>query len=176
MNTIKQAKSVKPLANEKANESKNKNQLVAPKGSHKKAMIVGRGVGSGKGRTSTRGHNGQKSRSGFNIPKGFEGGQMPLIRRLPKFGFSNQPHKTKVVAISLERISQHYKSGEVISYSTMAQKKFVAKSNKQVVKIINGIKKFDGKDISFKVDENSILMSQSVRAILEKHDSLIKKS
>ncbi len=63
--------------------------LKPAKGSRKRRKIVGRGAGSGHGKTSCRGANGQKSRAGYNIPKGFEGGQMPLIRRLPKFGFTN---------------------------------------------------------------------------------------
>ena len=59
------------------------------KGSKKKRKRVGRGPGSGHGKTSCRGHKGQKSRSGGNVPPGFEGGQMPLQRRLPKRGFTN---------------------------------------------------------------------------------------
>ncbi len=58
-------------------------------GSHKRAKRIGRGAGSGKGGTSTRGHKGAKSRSGYKHKIGFEGGQMPLQRRLPKFGFKN---------------------------------------------------------------------------------------
>lgn len=63
--------------------------LKTPKGSRRGRKVVGRGSGSGHGKTSCRGHKGQKSRAGYNIPTGFEGGQMPLIRRLPKFGFTN---------------------------------------------------------------------------------------
>ena len=57
---------------------------------NKKKIRVGRGIGSGKGKTSSRGHKGQKSRSGGSIPRWFEGGQMPLQQRLPKFGFSSR--------------------------------------------------------------------------------------
>jgi large subunit ribosomal protein L15 len=63
--------------------------LKPAKGSVKKNKRLGRGQGSGKGGTSTRGHKGAKSRSGYSKKKGFEGGQMPLQRRLPKFGFKN---------------------------------------------------------------------------------------
>lgn len=66
------------------------NNLQPAKGSNKKAAkIIGRGQGSGKGGTATRGHKGAKSRSGYSKKVGFEGGQMPLQRRVPKFGFTN---------------------------------------------------------------------------------------
>ena len=60
------------------------------KGTVKNPKRVGRGIGSGSGKTAGRGHKGQKSRSGGNIPRGFEGGQMPLQQRIPKFGFSSR--------------------------------------------------------------------------------------
>jgi large subunit ribosomal protein L15 len=63
--------------------------LAPLKGSRKKRKRVGRGLGSGHGRTSCRGHKGQKARSGGSVPPGFEGGQMPIQRRLPKRGFTN---------------------------------------------------------------------------------------
>ena len=63
--------------------------LTPAEGSIKKRKRLGRGQGSGRGGTSTRGHKGQKSRSGYSRKKGFEGGQMPLQRRVPKFGFTN---------------------------------------------------------------------------------------
>ncbi|RKY30520.1 MAG: 50S ribosomal protein L15 [Candidatus Omnitrophota bacterium] len=64
--------------------------LIAPKGARKRRKIVGRGPGSGHGKTSTRGHKGQRSRSGRDFYLGFEGGQSPLIRRIPKRGFTNR--------------------------------------------------------------------------------------
>jgi len=65
------------------------NKLAPPKGANRKNKRVGRGIGSGHGKTATRGYKGQKSRSGTSIRPGFEGGQMPLYRRLPKRGFTN---------------------------------------------------------------------------------------
>jgi large subunit ribosomal protein L15 len=64
-------------------------ELKSPPGANKKVKRVGRGTGSGHGKTSTRGHKGQKARSGGGVRPGFEGGQMPLQRRLPKRGFTN---------------------------------------------------------------------------------------
>ncbi len=80
--------------------------LKPAKGSVKKnTRRKGRGQGSGRGGTSTRGHKGQASRSGFSQRFGFEGGQMPLQRRLPKRGFKN-PHRVEYVAINLKRLQE----------------------------------------------------------------------
>ena len=67
----------------------NLSELKSPSGANKKPKRVGRGIGSGHGKTSTRGHKGQKSRTGGGVRPGFEGGQMPLQRRVPKRGFNN---------------------------------------------------------------------------------------
>ena len=75
------------------------NNLRPAKGSVKSGKRIGRGDGSGKGGTSTRGHKGQKSRSGYSRKIGFEGGQMPLQRRVPKFGFTNINRKEYQQAI-----------------------------------------------------------------------------
>ena len=75
--------------NEELKETLNLN-TISNKGTYKNRKRVGRGIGSGSGKTAGRGHKGQKSRSGGNIRAGFEGGQMPLQMRLPKFGFSSR--------------------------------------------------------------------------------------
>ncbi len=72
-------------------------------GSNKKGKRLGRGAGSGKGGTSTRGHKGAKSRSGYSKKVGFEGGQMPLQRRVPKFGFKNINH-VEYKAVNLDAL------------------------------------------------------------------------
>jgi len=86
------------------------NNLRPAKGSVKKNKRVGRGQGSGRGGTSTRGHKGQKSRSGYSRTIGFEGGQMPLQRRVPKYGFKN-----------INRVE--YKGINISSLQTLAEKK-----------------------------------------------------
>jgi large subunit ribosomal protein L15 len=80
-------------------------------GSRKKRKRVGRGVGSGHGKTSCRGHNGQKSRSGAKFRAWFEGGQMPLQRRIPKFGFTN-PGRTEFQVLNLGKIQLYYDKGK----------------------------------------------------------------
>lgn len=81
-------------------------ELKPSAGSRKKPKRVGRGPGSGHGKTSCRGHKGQKARSGASIPAGFEGGQMPLHRRLPKRGFSNYPFKKEYAIVNIERLNK----------------------------------------------------------------------
>ena len=84
------------------------NALISVKGAKKRKKLVGRGPGSGHGKTSTRGHKGQRSRSGRDFYLGFEGGQSPLIRRVPKRGFNHRKrHNYQIVNInSLNRFSK----------------------------------------------------------------------
>ena len=82
----------------------NLSNLRAPKKANSNKKRVGRGMGSGMGKTSTRGHKGQGSRSGSSTMRGFEGGQMPLHRRLPKRGFTNI-FKTEYEIVNLERLA-----------------------------------------------------------------------
>ncbi len=82
--------------------AKNLSNLRAPKKANTGRKRVGRGMGSGMGKTSARGHKGQGSRSGFSLMRGFEGGQMPLHRRLPKRGFTNI-FRTEYTVVNLDR-------------------------------------------------------------------------
>ena len=75
----------------------------------KKKTVVGRGVGSGLGKTSGRGHKGQKARSGGGVRRGFEGGQTPLYRRLPKRGFNNSVHANDYVEVTLTMLNKSSK-------------------------------------------------------------------
>ena len=80
------------------------NNLKSAKGSHRNIKRIGRGQGSGHGTQAGKGHKGQKARSGGGIALGFEGGQMPLYRRLPKRGFSNAPFKKEYAVINLSQL------------------------------------------------------------------------
>jgi len=86
--------------------------LKYSEGSKKKRKRVGRGPGSGHGKTSTRGHNGAGSRSGNKWPAWFEGGQMPLQRRLPKFGFKN-PGRVELQVLNLGKLQEFYDKGKL---------------------------------------------------------------
>jgi large subunit ribosomal protein L15 len=83
----------------------NLSTLKAPKKANEKRKRVGRGMGSGMGKTSTRGHKGQGSRSGSRMMRGFEGGQMPLHRRLPKRGFTNI-FRTEYTVVNVEQLGK----------------------------------------------------------------------
>ena len=82
-------------------------------GSRPKGRRVGRGIGSGRGKTAGRGHKGQKARSGGKIRPGFEGGQMPLQRRLPKRGFTNAPFKREMAEINVQALNRFEDGTEV---------------------------------------------------------------
>lgn len=95
---------------------------------------VGRGMSAGQGKTAGRGTKGQKSRSGFNIPRKFEGGQMPFSMRMPKMkGFKSQ--SDKAVILTLDDISTNYKAGETVNYANLLEKKLLQKGDK--VKVLN---------------------------------------
>jgi large subunit ribosomal protein L15 len=88
------------------------NNLRPAKGSVKSGKRIGRGQGSGKGGTAARGHKGAKSRSGYSRKVGFEGGQMPLQRRVPKFGFTNINRK-EYLGINLDKLQEFVDNGKI---------------------------------------------------------------
>jgi len=110
----------------------NLSNLRAPRKANENKKRVGRGMGSGMGKTSTRGHKGQGSRSGSSMMRGFEGGQMPLHRRLPKRGFTNI-FKTEYEVVNLERLAG---LGESEITPETLRKAGVVSSKKSLVKIL----------------------------------------
>ncbi len=86
---------------------------------------IGRGHGTGWGKTAGKGHNGQKQRSGNYVSAAFEGGQMPLIRRIPKRGFSNSAFKKNFVVLNLKDIVDKFEDGETVSLSTLVEKNVI---------------------------------------------------
>jgi len=110
----------------------NLSNLHPPRKASEKRKRVGRGMGSGMGKTSTRGHKGQRSRSGSRIMRGFEGGQMPLHRRLPKRGFTNI-FKTEYEVVNLERLAS---LGENEITPELLRKAGVVSSRKTLVKVL----------------------------------------
>ncbi len=111
--------------------------LRPSKGSIKKRKRVGRGTGSGHGKTSTRGQKGQKSRSGGGLPyMGFEGGQMPIYRRLPKRGFTNI-FKKQVDVINIDRL-ELFENDDEIDMTILKEKGLVRKNSKVIKLLGNG--------------------------------------
>src|ERR671914_727483 len=88
--------------------------LKPPKGAKHAKKRVGRGQGSGHGKTASRGHKGAKSRSGFTHKRGFEGGQMPLHRRMPKRGFHN-PFRVEYAVVNLDTLAERFDEGTTIT-------------------------------------------------------------
>src|SRR5262245_15836318 len=88
--------------------------LKPPKGAKHVKKRIGRGQGSGNGKTAGRGHKGAKSRSGFKFKRGFEGGQMPLHRRVPKRGFHN-PFRVEYDVVNLDTIAERFDTGAVVT-------------------------------------------------------------
>ena len=136
-------------------------ELHAPKGSTKKKIIVGRGNSARRGRTAGKGNNGQNARSGGGVRPGFEGGQMPLYRRVARRGFSNYHFKKEYLPINLSMVELHYADGDTVSLETLKAKK-LAKGKRVAVKILGGGELT--KKLTFEVEK----ISASARGKIEK--------
>jgi large subunit ribosomal protein L15 len=108
--------------------------LRPPKGMKHSKKRIGRGQGSGQGKTAGRGHKGAKSRSGFHYKRGFEGGQMPLHRRVPKRGFHN-PFRVEYEVVNLDTLGLRFDAGTVVTPDLLREKGIV-QSVKGKVKIL----------------------------------------
>ncbi|HYE14208.1 MAG TPA: 50S ribosomal protein L15 [Pyrinomonadaceae bacterium] len=113
------------------------NNLRPAKGSTHKKKRVGRGPGSGLGKTAGRGNKGQKSRSGYTSKVGFEGGQMPLQRRLPKRGFTNI-FKKQWTEVTLAALEDNFDAGDSITPDVMHERGVIAKGRRDVVVLGTG--------------------------------------
>jgi len=96
--------------------------LTNTPGARHRRKRVGRGCGSGMGKTSTRGHKGQNARKGHKQKLGFEGGQMPLVRRLPKRGFNNARFRVEALAVNVATLEKLFNAGDEITIETLAAK------------------------------------------------------
>jgi len=139
-------------------------QIVAPKGANTKKTIVGRGASS-KGRTCGRGNNGQNSRSGGGVKPGFEGGQMPLYRRLPKRGFNNYNSKD-IVTVSLARINDKFDDGAVVDVQALLDAKLIDHVG-DGVKILSGDKGNEKLDLQKKFTVKANKFSASAKEKIE---------
>ena len=122
----------------------NLNELRPAAGSKRERRRVGRGHGTGWGKTAGKGHNGQKQRSGSYVSPIFEGGQMPIIRRIPKRGFSNTPFKKDIIVITLADIVERFNDGDVVSLQTLVENgivknpKFITKYSDEALRNTKG--------------------------------------
>ncbi|MCL2440856.1 MAG: 50S ribosomal protein L15 [Treponema sp.] len=133
--------------------------LHAPVGANKKKRIVGRGQGSGRGTTAGKGQKGQQARSGGGNPYvGFEGGQMPLYRRLAQRGFSNHPFKQEWQIVNLGEIDKRFESGETVDMASLHKKRLI-KGSLPVKILANGNL---SKNLKFKIDSISASAKEKV--------------
>ena len=140
---------------EELNNTMNLNS-ISDEGSSKKRKRVGRGTGSGHGKTAGRGHKGQKSRSGGSIRPGFEGGQMPLQMRLPKFGFSSRVNNN-FKEVNVKNIN----GMDIINLKTLKENKIISKS-------VNTVKIFGNSVIESKVTVEGLAVSKGAKESIEK--------
>ena len=115
----------------------NLSDLKPPRGMKHAKKRIGRGQGSGNGKTAGRGHKGAKSRSGFKFKRGFEGGQMPLHRRVPKRGFHN-PFRVEYAVVNLDMLGLKFDAGMVVTPDLLRERGLVAGSARRVKVLARG--------------------------------------
>lgn len=142
--------------------------LSAPQGANKKPKRVGRGSSSGLGTTAGKGNKGQQSRSGGKTYVGFEGGQMPLYRRIARKGFSNYPFKKEYVCINVELLETKFNDGETVNKASLVEKGFISSKSNSLVKILgNG-------EITKKLTVEVDKVSASAKEKIEKAGGSVK--
>ena len=134
-------------------------ELSPSEGSAKKNYRKGRGPGSGNGKTGGRGHKGQNARSGGGVRPGFEGGQIPMHRRIPKHGFSNFLFKKVYATINVEQLDK-YEDGAVISLETLINDGVVRKE-------LNGLKVLGNGNITKKLTVQATVFSATAKEKIE---------
>ena len=143
--------------------------LSAPQGANKKPKRVGRGSSSGLGTTAGKGNKGQQSRTGTGVPYvGFEGGQMPLYRRIARKGFSNYPFKKEYVCINVSQLDAKFNDGETVDNASLAAKGFISAKSNVLVKVLG-----DG-EITKKLTIDVAKVSESAKAKIEKAGGTVK--
>ena len=132
--------------------------LAPAQGSVKESKRIGRGAASGQGKTAGKGHKGQKARSGGGVRPGFEGGQMPLARRVPKRGFNNIFAK-KIIAINLSALDK-FEDGAVVNADALIEKGIINKA-------YDGVKVLGNGKVTKKVTVQATAFSASAKAAIE---------
>jgi len=135
--------------------------LKAPCGANKNRKKVGRGMGSGLGKTSGKGHKGQNARSGGGVRPGFEGGQMPLFRRVSRRGFKNYPFKVTFAVVNVADLEQKFENDETVTWEALVERNLI-KAKDVLVKILgNG-------ELTKKLTVEMLNMSASAKEKIEK--------
>lgn len=143
-------------------------ELHAPRGANKKPKRVGRGSSSGLGSTAGKGNKGQQSRSGSAVPYvGFEGGQMPLYRRIARRGFSNAPFKKVFACVNLCDLEAKFADGETVNRESLKNKGLLGK-------VVDGVKVLGNGDITKKLNVEVEKISASAKDKIEKAGGSVK--
>ena len=138
------------------------NNLKPAKGSTHHDKRIGRGAGSGHGGTATRGHKGAQSRSGYSRKLGFEGGQMPLTRRVPKRGFNNH-FKKEYVIVNLDVLNENFTAGSVVDMEALLDRNLV-----KSVKNAAGLKVLGNGELTVNLTVKAAKFSASAKEAIEK--------
>ncbi len=131
------------------------NELRPAEGSRKDAYRKGRGPGSGNGKTAGKGHKGQNARSGGGVRPGFEGGQLPLYRKLPKRGFHNK-FATIYAIVNVGQLEHKYNDGDVVTIENLCEKKLVRK-------LCDGVKILGNGDLTKKLTVQATVFSAAAK-------------
>ena len=134
-------------------------ELSPANGSTKARKRIGRGAGSGQGKTAGKGHKGQKARAGRGMRPGFEGGQMPLQRRIPKRGFVNI-FRTEMAIVNVAKLEKYFEAGETVTVEALVEKGLAKK-------VLDGVKVLGNGDITKALTVQANAFSESAKAKIE---------
>ena len=135
-------------------------ELSPAAGSVRERYRKGRGTGSGNGKTAGKGHKGQNSRSGGGVRPGFEGGQSPIHRRLPKRGFKNEPFRKEYAIVNLRTLESKFADGEVVTAETLLERRAIRKT-------LDGVKILAAGNLTKKLTVRADLFSGNAKAKIE---------
>lgn len=135
-------------------------EIIKPEGATRNTKRLGRGPSSGTGTTAGRGNKGQNARSGGGVRPGFEGGQMPLFRRVARRGFSNYPFKRTVVSVNLRELERAFVDGETVNHQTLVEKGIIRRREHHAKILGTGT-------ITHKLTVEGLAVSASAKAAIE---------
>ena len=135
-------------------------ELSPAEGSVKEGFRKGRGPGSGNGKTAGKGHKGQNARSGGGVRLGFEGGQLPLYRKLPKRGFNNARFGRQYVIVNIKTLNERFNDGEVVDYAALLNKGIINN-------VFDGVKVLGEGEIAKKLTVKAAIFSANAKEKIE---------
>ena len=135
-------------------------ELSPAPGSVKNRFRKGRGLGSGNGKTAGKGHKGQNARSGGGVRPGFEGGQIPLYRRLPKRGFKNFPFKKEYAIVNLKTLEEKFNDGDEVTAEILLESRIIKKR-------LDGVKILATGELTKKLTVKANLFSENAKTKIE---------